>query len=127
MLDQVNCTFTPHVMGVTVGQEIAIKSADPTFHNVHVMSGQGDADERGRAEPERVADQDLRHGRRVAREVRRASVDELVHWRVRKPLFAVTGDDGTFEIKGVPAGSYKLSIWHEQFGEQEQGIHRRRR
>ena len=38
------------------------------------------------------------------------------------PLFAVTNDDGRFEIKGVPAGSYKLAIWHEQYGRQEQNI-----
>src|SRR5690606_27478310 len=29
------------------------------------------------------------------------------------PYFAVTQDDGTFEIKGLPPGEYEISTWHE--------------
>jgi hypothetical protein len=32
------------------------------------------------------------------------------------PFFAVTGKDGTFEIKGVPAGSQNLVLWQENVG-----------
>jgi hypothetical protein len=32
------------------------------------------------------------------------------------PFFAVTGPDGTFTIKGLPAGKYELEAWHEVFG-----------
>jgi len=32
------------------------------------------------------------------------------------PFFAVTGEDGSFEIKGVPAGSQNLVIWQEATG-----------
>jgi plastocyanin len=39
------------------------------------------------------------------------------------PFFATTGEgNGTFEIKKVPAGSYKLIAWHEQFGRLEQPV-----
>jgi len=38
------------------------------------------------------------------------------------PFFAVTGDDGTFEIKGLAAGEYKLIAWHERYGRLEQSI-----
>jgi hypothetical protein len=34
------------------------------------------------------------------------------------PHFAVTGDDGSFEIKDVPAGKYTVEIWHEKYGSQ---------
>lgn len=30
------------------------------------------------------------------------------------PYHAVTGADGSYSIKGVPAGSYTLKIWHEK-------------
>jgi uncharacterized protein (DUF2141 family) len=34
------------------------------------------------------------------------------------PFFAVTGDDGTFQIKNLPPGEYTLVALHEKFGEQ---------
>jgi len=41
---------------------------------------------------------------------------------VSHPFFAVTGDDGTFTIKGVPPGTYILQTWHEKYGTQEQQV-----
>jgi hypothetical protein len=32
------------------------------------------------------------------------------------PFFAVTGPDGSFEIKGVPAGSQNVVVWQERVG-----------
>ena len=32
------------------------------------------------------------------------------------PFFAVTGDDGSFKITGLPAGSYTVEAWHERYG-----------
>jgi len=32
------------------------------------------------------------------------------------PFFAVSGDDGSFSIKGLPAGTYTLEAWHEKYG-----------
>ena len=34
----------------------------------------------------------------------------------------VTGDDGTFEIKNVPAGKYTVEIWHEKYGSQTKEV-----
>ena len=35
---------------------------------------------------------------------------------VTHPFFAVTKDDGSFEIKGLPAGTYTIEAWHERLG-----------
>ncbi len=32
------------------------------------------------------------------------------------PFSAVTGGEGTFEIRGIPPGWYRLLAWHEAFG-----------
>jgi uncharacterized protein (DUF2141 family) len=43
----------------------------------------------------------------------RAYVSVLPH-----PYFAVTGSDGTFQIKNLPPGEYTMVAVHEKFGEQ---------
>jgi uncharacterized protein (DUF2141 family) len=32
------------------------------------------------------------------------------------PYFAVTGDDGSFTLQGLPPGTYTLEAWHEKLG-----------
>ena len=36
---------------------------------------------------------------------------------VYNPYFAVTGEDGSFKIDGIPAGKYKVIAWHPYVGE----------
>ena len=38
---------------------------------------------------------------------------------VDNPFFAVTGKDGNFSLKGLPAGTYIIAAVHERLGEQE--------
>jgi hypothetical protein len=38
------------------------------------------------------------------------------------PLFAISSDDGSFQITGVPAGTYTLTAWHELYGEQKVSV-----
>ena len=41
---------------------------------------------------------------------------------VAHPYFAVTGSDGTFQLKSIPPGNYTIEIWHEELGKQEQQV-----
>jgi hypothetical protein len=38
------------------------------------------------------------------------------------PYFAVTGTDGKFELKTLPAGTYTIEAWHERLGTQTQMV-----
>ena len=40
---------------------------------------------------------------------------------MKHPFFAVSGDDGTYTIKGVPPGTYTVVAWQEKLGEQTLG------
>ena len=37
VLDQKDCRYVPHVLGVQMGQSLEILNSDPTLHNVHAI------------------------------------------------------------------------------------------
>jgi plastocyanin len=41
---------------------------------------------------------------------------------VDHPYFAVSGEDGTFTIANLPAGTYTVETWHEKYGTQTQQV-----
>jgi len=41
---------------------------------------------------------------------------------LKHPFFAITGKDGTFEIKGLPPGEYTIEAWHEKLGAQARQV-----
>jgi hypothetical protein len=38
---------------------------------------------------------------------------------VPHPFFAVTGDDGTFKLQGVPPGTYTIEVVQEKLGKKD--------
>jgi hypothetical protein len=38
------------------------------------------------------------------------------------PYFFVTGEDGKFSLKGLPAGTYTIEAWHEKLGPMTQSV-----
>ena len=123
MLDQKGCRYIPHVFGVQVGQTVQISNSDPLVHNVH-------------ATPKANRDFNIGQPAKTPPMPRVFDQPEIgvpfkcdVHgWMnayanvVTHPFFAVTKDDGSFEIKGLPAGTYTLELWHEQLGTQTQSV-----
>ena len=40
----------------------------------------------------------------------------------KHPFFAVTGKDGSFDLKDLPPGTYTISAWHGKLGTQSQKV-----
>jgi hypothetical protein len=124
-LDQKGCMYGPHVVAVMTGQNIEIKNDDPTNHNIHPLPKVNQ--EWNESQPP-GSDPKMRS---FAREeaVPPIPVKCNVHnWMrayiavVSHPFYAVTGEDGTFTIKGLPPGSYTLQTWHEKYGTKEMPV-----
>ena len=120
VLQHRNCYYSPHVLGILVGQKLSVVNSDPTTHNTHPtpkynpewnMSAPPDSPPIKKifARPETfIPFKDNQHP------WERAYLGVMGH-----PFFAVTDEFGRFEIRGVPPGSYMLVVWHERLGEQE--------
>jgi hypothetical protein len=122
VLDQINCTFVPHVQAVQAGQTLRLKSSDQMPHNMNMQSianpprnysfkgpSQGDSVLNSPEDPFPV--------KCDVHPWMKAWIGVFAH-----PWFAVTDADGNFEIDGVPPGQYTLAAWQEVLPQQEQKI-----
>src|SRR3989442_6391359 len=122
-LDQKGCMYEPHVFGVMANQDIEIANDDPTNHNIHPLPK--DNKEWNESQPPKGDSKK----KSFARQEVMIPVKCNVHpWMrayigvVGHPFFAVTGDDGTFTIKGLPPGTYTIEAWHEKYGPNEMQV-----
>ncbi len=119
-IDQVGCLYQPHVAGAQTCQPIEFVNGDPTLHNVHGMSGRSAPWNFGMA-----LQGSKRRIRIESAEVMIPVTCDVHPWMrgylgvLPHPYFAVTGADGRFTLRGVPAGEYVLAAWHERFGTRE--------
>ncbi len=113
--DQKNCDFQPHSLAMHQDQALVFRSSDPAMHNVRVTGFNNGINKtvgpRGQIEE------------KLTKETRPIYVKCDIHpWMsanllvLEHPFFAVTGRDGSFEIKGVPAGDQNLLVWQEKVG-----------
>ena len=122
-LNQEGCRYIPHVMGVQVGQTLNIVNSDPTLHNIHATPAANQEFNMGQPiqgmEFERTFD---------TPEIMVPMRCDVHGWMnsyigvLEHPFFAVTGEDGMFDISTLPPGDYVLEAWHEALGTQTQNV-----
>ena len=122
VMDQVACRYTPHMVGVMVGQPITFRNSDGLLHNINAtpqinrgfnISQPVNMDtERTFAQPEIMIPVrcDV-HGWMLG------YLGVLDH-----PYHAVSSNDGGFDLSTLPPGEYVLEAWHSQLGVQEQTV-----
>jgi hypothetical protein len=123
LLDQKGCDYWPHMVVKMVGQPLTIRNSDDTLHNIHPrpqinpefnigQPHQGMESKKTLDKPEVMIP--------VGCDVHpwmRAFISVFDH-----PFFTVTKEDGTFEIKGLPAGEYEIEAYHGKLKMQDQKL-----
>lgn len=118
VLTQEGCMYSPHVLGVMVGQEVKILNPDGTLHNVHALPKENEefnlAMPKFRKELTKV----------FTKPEFMFPVKCDVHpWMgawisvMEHPFFTATEADGLYAITNLPPGNYVLAAWHEKLGE----------
>jgi hypothetical protein len=122
-IDQKGCWFRPRVLGIQTNQIFEVTNSDPVTHNIHPMA---------------QVNREWNHsqGAGDAPLVRKFIKPEIMipvkcnihHWMrayigvVDHPYFAVSTQDGSYTIAGLPPGTYTIEVWHESLGTEEQQI-----
>src|SRR5271155_1532926 len=122
-IDQSGCWFRPRVLGIQTGQALQVINSDPVTHNIHPMAEVNREwnHSQGAGDPP------------IARKFLKPEVMIKVKCNIHSwmhafigvldhPYFAVSNEDGSFEIQNLPPGTYTIAIWQEKLGTQEQQV-----
>jgi hypothetical protein len=118
-VDQKGCIYEPRVVLAMVNQPVQFLNSDDTDHHIQVMA---------EVNKEFIVSQKKGEAPQVVKydkpETGILVICHLHPWMrmfvsvLPNPYYAITGKDGTFTIKGLPAGYYTLEAWHEKLGTQ---------
>lgn len=112
VLDNLGCHFVPHVTLLRTGQPLVLKNSDPVGHNTNVG----------------MFNQIIPAGGSTPTKIDRGAALPLpvtcnIHPFMKgyvlvqgHPYMAVSAEDGSFEIRNLPAGKREFTFWHEAAG-----------
>jgi hypothetical protein len=119
VLDQPMCLFMPRAVAIREGQVVEAKNSSPVVHNIRY-----------------IGDQELNPGGSIVipagkflliKDLKAQPLPIMLECNIHPwmrgrlavydhPYFAVTDENGNFEIKLAPAGTYRLTGYHEGLG-----------
>jgi len=122
VLDQDGCQYTPHVIGLQVGQDLTLRNSDGILHNI-------------KASP--TENRPFNLSQPVVMDTNRsfATAEIMVPIRcdvhgwmnayigvVDHPFHSVSNSSGAFSLSTLPPGDYVIEAWHESYGTQTQTV-----
>jgi plastocyanin len=121
-LDQNGCVYKPRVVVVPTTGQLDVLNNDGILHNIHTYSTANPAINKAQPKFKKVLTEKF-----AKPEIIKAACDAhawMTGWIVvtDHPFVGVTDDKGSFTIKDVPPGTYKVEIWHETLGKQVKDV-----
>jgi hypothetical protein len=117
VIDQKGCQFIPHVVAMHKDQELVFKSSDPVVHNIRYTGFTIGSLNQVVAANGKLPVKFTKTERNPVK-----LFCDFHPWMTGAfmvfdhPFFAVTKPDGSFEIKGVPAGAQQFIVRHPEHG-----------
>lgn len=116
-IEQKDCMYSPRIQGAMVDQDVDIKNEDGTLHNVHTYKNTESWFNQGQPKGSPAVDKPMPDDPTFVK----FACD--VHPWMRgfivvtdHPFYAVSKEDGTFEIDKIPPGHYNVEAWHSHYG-----------
>lgn len=123
VLDQDKCRYTPHVVGVRVGQPLQVHNGDPLLHNVRSNAVINQAFNKSTPVEGMTFDHTF-----ATREVMVPFKCDVHGWMsayvgvLDHPYFGTTAADGKVSLGNLPPGTYTIEAWHESLGTKTQQV-----
>jgi len=125
VVDQRVCVFRPHVVGVQRYQVLRFTNSDQTEHNVKFAEpGKNPAHDKTMTGAGQSLDFWFPEEAAPPMKVICSKHSWMRCWVgvCDHPYFAVTGAEGTFDLKMIPPGTYTVGCWTEAYGTKEQQV-----
>jgi plastocyanin len=120
VIDQKGMKFVPHVLAVQKGATVLFNNHDNVRHNIFTPDGDKfnlGTWGQGESKPHTFTATGVIH---LLCNIHPEMGGVIMV--IDNPFFAVTGDDGKFEIPNVPPGKYTLKTWGEKLPETSKEI-----
>jgi len=122
VISQKGCLYEPHVLVMRANQPLEVVNRDPTSHNIHPTPANNR--EWNKAELPGAALEEVFPREEIAIPVK-CNIHPWMRGYIavfKHPYFAVTREDGSFDLPSLPPGTYTVTVWHEKLGTTSQTI-----
>ena len=120
--DQKGCMYIPHVLPMQVDQPLQIYTDDPFAHNIHPLPKLNP--EWNKSQPPGAPPIETKWSKPEFIEVK-CNIHPWMHGYfavLKTSRYAVTDNNGSFSLKGLPPDKYTVTSWQEQYGTQSQEV-----
>lgn len=120
VISQEGCMYSPRVFGIRAGQELTFSNPDKFQHNVHALPKTNNEFNRSMNSQRTEITTVFKKPESVFNI--KCDIHSWMHAFCTvfdHPYFAVTNAGGTFEISGLPPGTYEIEAYHERLGTQQ--------